>query len=38
MFRSQKTSKKRRIKLDTTLALPALLNSSEKWTINVGHA
>jgi len=38
MFRSQKTLKKRRIKLYNTLALPAVLYSSEKWTIKEGHA
>jgi hypothetical protein len=38
MFRSQKTLKKRRIKLYNTLAPPVLLYSSEKWIINAGHA
>jgi len=33
MFRAQKTLKKTRIKLYTTLALPAWLYSSETWTI-----
>jgi hypothetical protein len=33
MFRAQKTLEKTRIKLYTTLALPALLCSSENWTI-----
>jgi hypothetical protein len=37
MFRSPKTLKKRRIKLYNTLALPALLYSSEKWTIKARH-
>jgi len=33
MFRAQKTLKKTRIKLYTTLALPALLYGCENWTV-----
>ena len=33
MFRTQKTLKKTRIKLHVTLARPAVLYGSEKWTI-----
>ena len=33
MFRPHKTFKKTRIKLYNTLALPAVLNGSENWTI-----
>jgi hypothetical protein len=33
MFRAQKTLKKTRIKLYNTLALSALLHSSDNWTI-----
>jgi len=33
MFRPHKTFKKTRIKLYNTLALPAVLNGSENWTV-----
>jgi hypothetical protein len=38
MFRPQKTLKKRRIKLYSILALPALLYGSENWTIKTRNA
>jgi len=38
MFRPQKTLKKRRIKLYSTLALPTLLYGSENWTIKARNA
>jgi hypothetical protein len=38
VFRPQKTFKKTRIKLYTTLALPVLLFGSETWTIKVRDA
>jgi len=38
MFIPQKTSKQTRTKLYNTLALPALLYSSENWTIKARDA
>jgi len=38
MFRPQKTLKKTRIKLCNTLALPAVLHSSENWIIKARDA
>jgi hypothetical protein len=38
MFRPQKTLKKTRVKLYTTLALPVLLYGSETWTIKARNA
>ena len=38
VFRPQKTLKKTRIKLYSTLSLPALLHRSENWTIKARDA
>jgi hypothetical protein len=38
MFRSQRTLKKTRIKLNNTPALQTLLNGSEKWTVKARDA
>ena len=38
IYRPQKTFKKTRIKLDITPALPALLYSSENWSIEAREA
>jgi hypothetical protein len=38
MFRPQKTLKKTRIKLYSTLALPAFVYSCENWTIDARYA
>jgi hypothetical protein len=38
VFRAQKTLKKTRIKLYNTLSLPALLHSSDNWTITARDA
>jgi hypothetical protein len=38
MFRQQKTLKKTRIKLYSTLALPAFVYGSENWTIKARYA